>query len=323
MSRTILVTGGAGFLGSVLVNRLLQVSCSVRVLDSLRFGGGALLTSWNHPAFEFVHGDIRDEATVRRCMRGIDSVVHLAAIVGDPACARTPDEAQAVNVDATLLLFEESARANVSTFLLASTCSNYGVTGTADTLADENTDLAPLSLYARTKVQCEQMLLNGSSTQCPAVTALRLATLYGISQRMRFDLTVNDFAMQMATKKHLVVQAAETWRPYVHVADAARGICSLLAVPEKTGGQVYNIGSTCQNFTKAEIVTMVSQQVPEAEVEYRATTSDLRNYRVSFKKFENDLNFVPERRIPAAIADVVHAVRSGAISQPYDAIYRN
>lgn len=278
---------------------------------------------WNHPKFEFERGDIRDQDMVRSCLKGVNGIVHLAAIVGDPACARTPEEARAVNVDATKILFEECARARVETFVMASTCSNYGTTGADSGLADEQASLAPLSLYARTKVQCEEMLLDRSNGKGPNVTVMRLATLYGVSYRMRFDLTVNDFAMQMETKRHLVVHAAETWRPYVHVADAARAIRAIVDVSETTRNQVYNVGSTAQNFTKAQIVAIVKEQLPDTVVEYQPFTTDLRNYRVSFRKFEERLRFQSERTVAGAVGEVVRAVRSGVISRPDDPIYRN
>ena len=323
MSRTVLVTGGAGYLGSTVVEALLQQAYSVRVIDALCFGGAALLPFGGNSRFEFLHGDIRDRSRVQTALNGVDTVVHLAAVVGDPACARQPVEAQEVNVDATAALFEESCRANVSGFLLASTCSAYGATESSNTLADENTELAPLSFYARTKVECEELVLKEADRSRPAVTALRLATLYGVSARMRFDLTVNDFTMQMFTNRQLTVHAAETWRPYVHVRDAARAVCTVLSAQDKARQQIYNVGSTAQNYRKADIVRMAQTQIPEATVEYKEQSVDRRNYRVSFDKIEKQFHFQACRTVVAAISEIVHLLRSGVISHPNDPIFHN
>ena len=197
-SLRVLVTGGAGYLGSVLVSQLLADGHAVRVLDSLRFGGRSLLGVWSHAAFEFVRGDIRDAAVVRRSLADVDAVVHLAAIVGDPACARAPDDAESTNLAASLDLLAASRERAVSRFVFASTCSNYGRMSDPDMLVDESSLLCPLSLYARTKVAFEQALLDAAGdTFC--ATPLRFATIFGVSPRMRFDLTVNEFTSEMVT----------------------------------------------------------------------------------------------------------------------------
>ena len=224
----ILVTGGAGYVGSTLVPLLLEQGHRVRVLDVLLHGGTSLLSVWNHPSFEFVHADIRNSRGLEQSLEGVDAVVHLAAIVGDPACARQPDEAREINLDASLGLLEQCRRANVGRLVFASTCSNYGRMADANGYVDESSTLAPVSLYAETKVAFEQALLDTQASAYLCATPLRFATVYGVSSRMRFDLTVNEFTKEMLTKKRLVVFGEQFWRPYVHVVDVARAIALVL-----------------------------------------------------------------------------------------------
>src|SRR6202041_682986 len=265
----ILITGGAGYVGSTLTPLLLAAGHQVRVLDHLAYGGESLLGVWSKPGFEFMRGDIRDRMTVRAAVSGQDAVVHLAAVVGDPACARNPDLARATNLDASLALIEESQHAGVGRFIFASTCSNYGKMKEANQYVDEDSELSPVSLYAETKVVVEQTLLASyrNNGWCP--TPLRFSTVYGVSPRMRFDLTVNEFTMEMLTKKHLRVFGEQFWRPYIHVWDVARAIQLVLNSPSATvGGCVFNVGATNQNFQKQQLVELIRPYAQDALVEF-------------------------------------------------------
>lgn len=294
------------------------------MLDHLAYGGEPLLGVWCHPGFEFVRGDIRDRNTVRTAVSGLDAVVHLAAVVGDPACARQPDLARATNLDASLVLIEESQRAGVTRFVFASTCSNYGKMQDVNQYVDEESELRPVSLYAETKVAVETALLNSGHNEewCP--TPLRFSTLYGVSPRMRFDLTVNEFTMEMLTKKHLKVFGEQFWRPYIHVRDAARAIQLVLGSPTASvGGCVFNVGATDQNFQKQHLVEMIHPYVPDALVEFVHKTEDPRDYRVSFARITNQLGFNTTRTVAQGIAEITRLVQENVVGNFGDGKYRN
>jgi nucleoside-diphosphate-sugar epimerase len=320
----ILITGGAGYVGSTLAPLLLGAGHKVRVLDRLAYGGESLLGVWSNPDFEFVHGDVRDSEKRREAVTGCDAVVHLAAIVGDPACAREPDLARAINLDASMELIEESRKAGVQRFVFASTCSNYGKMTDPSKFVDEESELRPVSLYAETKVAVEKILLAsaGADNWCP--TPLRFATVFGVSPRMRFDLTINEFTMEMITKKHLVVFGEQFWRPYVHVFDAARGIALILSSPrDRVSGRVFNVGSSDQNLQKQQIVELIQPMAPDAKVEFVRKNEDPRDYRVSFSRILNELNYKTTRSVVDGISEGANLIRAGAISNLADSRYRN
>lgn len=318
------MTGGAGYIGSTLISVLLDVGHEVRVLDVLTYGGEPLLGVWSRPGFEFIRGDIRDCATVCAAVSGRDAVVHLAAKVGDPACARQPDLARATNLDASLTLIEESQRAGVSRFIFASTCSNYGKMRDPGQYVDEESELRPVSLYAETKVAVEMALLKSGHNNGWCPTLLRFSTVYGVSPRMRFDLTVNEFTLEMLTKKRLQVFGEKFWRPYIHVCDVARAIQLVLDSPEQlVGGCVFNVGATDQNFQKQQLVEMIRPHAPEAVIEFVHREEDPRDYRVSFARISNQLGFKTTITVPDGIGEVARLVESNVIRNLGNRKYRN
>lgn len=320
----ILVTGGAGYIGSSLVPLLLADGHRVRVLDLLQHGGEPLLGVWAHPGFEFVHGDVRDSSVVQGVVKGMDAVVHLAAIVGDPACAREPDMARAVNLGASMALIDESRRANVGRFVFASTCSNYGKMKDANRYVDEESELSPVSLYAETKVAVEKALLESGRSHGWCPTPLRFATVFGVAPRMRFDLTVNEFTMEMITRKHLKVFGEQFWRPYVHVRDAARGIQLVLnSSPAKVSATVFNVGSTDQNLQKQTLVEMIRPHAPGAVVEFVHKEEDPRDYRVSFSRITGQLGYKISRTVEQGIEEIAQLVGNNIIGDLSDQKYRN
>jgi nucleoside-diphosphate-sugar epimerase len=323
MTKWTLVTGGAGYVGSIVVDELLARGRRVRAVDSLLHGSvPSLLLAWGHEGFEFVRGDVRDRSLMASALEDVESVVHLAAIVGDPACARQPELAREVNQEATSALLHDVRSAGVERFVFASTCSNYGKL-TSDDYATEDFELAPRSLYAETKVAAELELLAAANGRL-SPTCVRLATVFGTSPRMRFDLTVNEFTRDVALGQDLVVYGEQFWRPYVHVRDAARAIVTVLGAPrERVAGEVFNVGDTQENYRKLDLVELLTERFPNARVEFVHKDEDPRDYRVSFEKVSSTLGFGVERRVPDGIDEVVALLASGLVEDPYASIYRN
>ena len=316
----VLVTGGAGYIGSVLVPELLGAGHRVRVLDTLAHGGASLLGAWSHPDFDFVRGDVRAPDARARALEGVEAVVHLAAVVGDPACARDPDLARSVNLDASLALIDDANAGGVGRFVFASTCSNYGRMPDPAGYVSEESPLAPVSLYAETKVGVERALLDRAPRRRMAVTALRFATVFGVSPRMRFDLTVNEFTLVMVRDGRLQVFGEQFWRPYVHVRDVARAVRLVLDAPgAAVDGEVFNVGSTEQNYQKQQIVELIRPHAPDAAVDYVRRDEDPRDYRVSFAKISDRLGFRASRSVPDGIAEVARLVESGIALEPVPA----
>jgi nucleoside-diphosphate-sugar epimerase len=317
----VLVTGGAGYVGSVVVDELLERGFRVRALDALLHGSvPSLLQSWGNRRFEFVKGDVRDAEARTRALEGISAVVHLAAIVGDPACARHPELAREVNLEATKALLTDAEQAGVERFVFASTCSNYGKMNNGD-LADETVELKPVSLYAETKVAAEGEVLGRRKL---APTCLRFATVYGTSPRMRFDLTVNEFTRDLEVLDELVVFGEQFWRPYVHVRDAASAIALVLEAPlDLMAGEVFNVGDTGENYRKLDLVEILRTRFPNGKVDFVHKDEDPRDYRVSFEKFASRTGFRIERSVEDGVDEVMALVRSGLLDDPYHPVYRN
>jgi nucleoside-diphosphate-sugar epimerase len=319
----VLVTGGAGYLGAVLSLSLIEQGHHVRILDNLKYGGRSLLAVFGHPRLDLMVGDVRDSSTVERAVEHVDAVVHLAAIVGDPACARDPEAARAINERASLQLIRSAQEAGASRFVFASTCSNYGRMADTSLLASEEHELRPLSLYAETKVAVERELLQ-HRVSTMATTVLRFATLFGVAPRMRFDLTVNQFVMEMLVHRRLVVYGERFWRPYVHVRDAASAITTVLNAPvDLVKSQVFNVGHTDENYRKMDLVDMIGRRVPGATVEFVSVADDPRDYKVSFERIRSTLSFTPMRRVSDGIEEVARLIESGVLGSVEDPAFSN
>lgn len=320
----VLVTGAAGYIGSVLTRQLLDHNLRVRGMDSLLFGGEALLGVYAHPRFEFVKGDIRDDATVARALDGVDAVVHLAAIVGDPACSKQPDLAKAINWTGTKELFDRcAATPRMKRFVFASTCSNYGKME-GDGYVTETSPLRPVSLYAQLKVQFEQYLL-GSELRADFVpTALRFATAYGLSPRVRFDLTVNEFVREVTLGRTLRIFGEQFWRPYCHVSDLACACrMALESEPGLVRQDVFGVGDTGENYQKRMLAEELLKVVPDAKIEYVPRQEDPRDYRVDFTKIRARLGCRITERVPDGMREIHKVLVDGMLLDPDSKAYQN
>ena len=319
----VLVTGGAGYVGAELVDELLQAGHDVRALDVLLHGQEDVAGRLDSIGVELQRGDLRDDDARARALAGVDAVVHLAAIVGDPACGRDPELSNAVNVEGTRALVADARAAGVERLVFASTCSNYGRMTDPTVPIDETGELAPVSLYAEQKVAMERSLLEGDQNGLSA-TCLRFATVYGVGHRMRFDLTVNEFTRDLWAGRKLDVFGETFWRPYVHVRDAARAVALVLASPiEKVRGRVFNAGHSDENYRKLDLVEIITKRLGRGDVDYVSRTEDPRDYKVSFERIKNELGFEPVQRVPTGIDELVGALEEERFGDPFQPRYSN
>jgi|TARA_Y100000294_G_scaffold168443_1_gene178645 nucleoside-diphosphate-sugar epimerase len=327
MVKNILVTGGAGYVGSPFVGLLLSNNYNVVVVDNLSFGGDSLLNIWHHPNFKFIKGDITSLDFIETVFKDnkIEAVVHLAAIVGDPACAKQPELARKVNWEASMNLLDLSVRNGAKRFIFASTCSNYGKMSGSNGYVKETSPLVPVSLYAKLKVKFENVILNEMKKKdnfCP--TSLRFSTVYGISPRMRFDLTVNEFTKELVLGRELEVFGEQFWRPYCHVYDFARAMMLVLnSDREKVAYNVFNVGDTNGNYQKQMIVDEIKMFIPKAKVKYVHKDEDPKDYRVSFEKIRSELGFNISRNLEYGIMEIKDLIDSNILADPDSSKYRN
>jgi nucleoside-diphosphate-sugar epimerase len=314
----VLVTGGAGYVGALVSRELTAAGDDVVVLDSLLYGQDHVVRGLEADDVTVLRGDVRDAGDRQRALEGAEAVVHLAAIVGDPACAVDPDLSQAVNVDASRELVADAERLGVQRFVFASTCSNYGRMADPTVPIDERGTLAPVSLYAEQKVAVERELLARDGSM--AATCLRFATVYGVAPRMRFDLTVNEFTRDLWADRHLEVFGERFWRPYIHVGDAARAVRTVLhADPASVAGEVFNAGHSDENYRKLDLVELITERLGRGDVSYVERSEDPRDYKVSFEKIRSQLGFEPAMRVPDGIDEVIEALEDERLGDPFDA----
>ena len=329
MDRHVLITGGAGYIGSILTSELLRINYKVTVIDSLLFGGEAIVPFLHHPNFHFIKADVTEGRTVRDAIKHDwqkpDAVVHLAAIVGFPACQAVGKQvAWKYNVEATKMAFEQAADLGVKRFVFSSTYSNYGLSKDGKPVTEES-PLNPQSLYAETKIASEEFLLSQKDASC-APLLFRFATLYGISPRTRFDLIVNQFVLDAYTKRQLLIYQRGYSRSFVHVQDVMHGIVmGLEADEQKVRGQVFNLGTDNGNYTKDQIVNLVLKRIPETTVEYKDMSfgGDMRDITVSFEKIKRVLGFNTTLDVDDGVREVLFALKTGLIKDPLNDRYRN
>ena len=310
MSRSILLIGGAGYIGPVVAKELLKDGNQVTVLDSLIYDNKfAIKDCLLNERFHFVCGDMGHEPTLKSALTGITDVVILAGLVGDPITKKYPKESSTINDDSIKTCLKLLAKSDLGKVIFVSTCSNYGlIPGGA--LADEAYPTAPLSSYAKSKVENEEFFF-GLESDGFTPTILRFATAFGVAPRMRFDLTINEFVRDLALGRELLVFDPDTWRPYCHVRDFAEIIKLVLSAPsELVGKQIFNAGSETNNFTKRQVVELIKKYVPNTNITFKENGSDPRNYKVNFSKIRDILGFKPKFSVELGILEVLDYIKS-------------
>jgi nucleoside-diphosphate-sugar epimerase len=307
--RLVLLVGASGYIGAPLTSLLLRSGYRVRNLDLNIYGNNATTLGFLSDAhYSFVRGDLADKDDVTRAMEGVTDVVLLGGLVGDPITKKYPVESELINDLGIRRCMDQLNGRGFGRLVFVSTCSNYGLVE-GDTIATEEHELKPLSLYAKAKVAAEQHLLSLKGKVDFRPTVLRFATAFGLAPRMRFDLTVNEFTRDLYLRRELVVFDAHTWRPYCHVNDFARLIRQVLEAPDSAVAfEVFNAGGDSNNHTKQSIVDLVCARLPGRQVVYQDRGSDPRNYRVSFEKVRERLKFTPAYSVQDGIDEIIWAL---------------
>lgn len=309
----IVITGGAGYIGTMTVSLLLQHGFEVTVFDKCLFGATPLLAFSGNPKFRLVRGDVRSRSSLQLAMENAQAVIHLAAIVGEPACAVDPEASKEINLRGTEITLSVAKECGVERFIFASTCSNYGISE-VNTLTDERSPLRPLSDYAKAKVMSEELVLANDRSLTGIV--LRFGTICGLSPQMRFDLLISDMARAAAFNKPIQIFAPDAWRPFLHVKDAARAIMLCLEAPiDNVKSKVFNVVG--ENYQKIGLAALVHKHFPSTNIEIVNKALDARDYRVSGEKFERELKFKPAYTIEQAFLETTNALSMGVFLDPF------
>lgn len=285
----VLVTGGAGYIGNYVVELLLGKGYNVTVLDNLTYGYAALERFETNNSFRFVKGDICSESDMIMALQNVDSVIALAAIVGDPACSINEETTRRVNYESTKLLVDLAIKKDIKRVVFASSCSVYGSSKDVSML-NEDSDLNPVSLYAETRIKSEQYLLkHRDQLHC---VILRLSTVFGVSKRMRFDLAINTMVAKAIYGKGIEVFGGEQWRPFVNVKDVAKAfVLAFESDINLVSGEIFNVGSTDSNYQIKDVAAVIAEEIPDTQVSESPSIVDLRNYNVTFEKIHKKMNF--------------------------------
>ncbi len=317
MREKVLVTGGAGYVGSVLVPKLIERGYDVRILDLMMFGSQGLNSVKDK--CEIIKGDIRDRGCLERCLENVDSLIHLAAISNDPCSELDHELTKQVNYNATKNLIDLAKEKNVKRFIFASTSSVYGIKKESN--VTEDLPLEPLTIYSKTKAMAEEVVRESNDANFTAVN-IRPATVCGYSPRMRLDLTVNILTEQAINKEKITVFGGEQKRPNIHIEDVADYYVNLLKVPkEKIAGETFNAGY--ENNTVMQIAEMIREVIGKYIKIERIETKDIRSYHISSEKIKRVLGSEPKRTVRDAIIDLKEAFEIGLIPDPSNSIYRN
>ena len=294
----ILVTGGSGYIGSMLIPKILAAGNNVILFDNFIFGLRSVLHFVQHPKLTIIEADIREESAIKKAIQGVDIVVHLAAIVGFPACAKSPQDAQAINVEGSKNIVRNLSK--TQRIIFASTGSTYGK---VETICDEKTPIAPLTLYGSTKAEAENFFLDFGAT------ALRFATVFGVSPRLRLDLLINDFVYQALHNNQIILYESSFKRTFLHSEDAALSILFSIDNYEKMSGEAFNVGHESMNYTKKDIACILKDKLNfylhEAEI---GKDLDQRDYVVSYKKIR-ELGYSLTKDIHTGINELIKVLK--------------
>ena len=309
--KKILIIGGEGYIGNVVVKNLLDAGYGVVSFDNLLYNNNlCVLHKIQNTSYKFIYGDMLNAEHLEKALDGVDGVILLAGLVGDPITKKYPDESAAINDEGVKHVIDLCAEKNIDKFIFVSTCSNYGLIKD-DELAHEDFELNPLSLYAKSKVNAEKYILSLKNETDINPTILRFATAFGLSPRMRFDLTVSEFTRNLTMGNELLVYDSNTWRPYCHVQDFARLIQMVIESPtEKVSFEVFNAGGDVNNSTKQMIVDIILSKIPNGKVKYQEHGSDPRNYKVNFNKVKSILGFEPKYTVEDGVNELVNAINN-------------
>ena len=318
--KKVLVIGGAGYMGSVLCRKLLDEKYKVRVLDNLSYGDEGIRSLYKNKRFEFTKGSIDNISDIIEAVDGVDAVIHLAAIVGDPACAVNPKETLKINYLATKNIIETCKFFQVNRFIFASSCSVYGASVLPNEKLTEDSPLNPVSLYAETKIRCEESILE-SIDENFSPTILRMATLYGYSPNMRFDLAVNIMTANAVIDKKIKIFGGDQWRPWLSVKDASRAYIACLKSPlNKVKGEIFNALS--ENYKIIEVGKIINIVCPEAKIENSDKITDKRDYNVSFENIHKKLNYRSREKLIDGVREIKNSIKKGLVGNYRDPKYR-
>jgi nucleoside-diphosphate-sugar epimerase len=323
MKKKILITGGAGYVGSATVRHLLSLNYEVFVIDNLLQGSEGVTCFMGYPTYKFIKGDINDSNLLGELIKKVDYVVHLAAIVGEGACKKEPDLTKQTNIDSTKKLINLCSKNKIERFIFFSTCSSYGVQDT-NKMANETTDLNPVSLYAESKISMEEYLKNNYDPSL-SFTILRPSTVHGLAPRMRFDLIVNHLCKDALLYEKLEIFGGNLWRPLMWVGEVGRIVDIIFnSEIELIKNEVFNLGNTNANMKKKEIAEIIKNKfLPNIDLKYRGEDQDLRSYKVDFTKIETKLNFKLEKSIEEAINELLFSLKNKMFIDPDHKKYRN
>jgi nucleoside-diphosphate-sugar epimerase len=311
--KNILLAGGAGYVGSVLSSHFLKKGYKVTVLDNFVYNNQFAITPYiGDPDYKFISGDMGDiDALEKTLKEGVTDVILMAGLVGDPVTKKYPEQSRIINEQNVQKCMDFFENRGIEKLIFISTCSNYGLIKENE-LADENFELNPLSLYAKAKVANELYLMNKKGQTDYTGVVLRFATAFGLSPRMRFDLSVSEFVRDLFFEKELLVYDENTWRPYCHVRDFARLLEIVISADNSVVSfNVFNAGGDMNNFTKKMIVNEILKHIPTGKVKYGENGSDPRNYRVSFRKVNDKLGFEPKFTVQQGVEELITALQTG------------